>query len=170
MSNRKAIYVNPKQRALLQSKQRRKAFLAGRGGGKTTVAGHFSLDTASNLPRAKFFLLGLTYNQIQAIFLAPMTEAWKRRGLREHLDDKTPGHYIIGKRPPAYWTTPFQKPSYYENQITFFNGFTLSMISFDRSDRARGGNYDGGIVDEAVLINKERLRQRDQAHDPWQHI
>ncbi len=156
MSSRKAIYVNQKQRAVLAAIQRRKAFLAGRGGGKTTVAGHHYLDAAAQLPRAKFFLLGLTYNQIQSIFLAPMTEAWARRGVREHLDDKSPGHYVVGKRPPAYWQTPFQKPAYYENQITFFNGFTISMISFDRSDRARGGNYDGGGADECVLINKER--------------
>jgi hypothetical protein len=156
MQNKKPIYVNPKQAAVLTSRQRRKAFLGGRGAGKTTVAGHFSLDACACLPRAKFFLLGLTYNQIQSIFLPSMMAAWEKRGLKEYIDARHPGHYVVGKRPPDDFATPYQRPRNYENQITFFNGFTLSMLSFDRSDRNRGGNFDGGIVDEATLINKDR--------------
>lgn len=154
--SRKNIYVNQKQAALLRSRQRRKAFLGGRGSGKTTVGGYHSADCTSALPRARIGLLGLTYNQIQSIFLPPMIHAWDTRGFIEHLDDRRPGHYVIGKKPPDYWAQPYQRVTYFENQITFFNGFTISMLSFDRSDRNRGGNYDGMIVDEAALINKDR--------------
>jgi hypothetical protein len=136
--------------ALLQARQRRKAFLAGRGGGKTFVAGHHFLDCAGHLPRAKFFLLGITYNQIQSIFLPPMIRAWESRGIIEN------EHYVIGKRCPVGFDNPYEPPKNYENVITFFNGFTIVMISFDRPNANRGSNFDGGVVDEAVLINKER--------------
>src|SRR3954471_18199214 len=93
-TEKKHIYVNAKQLALLQATQRRKAFLAGRGAGKTTVAGFHYLDCSAHLPRAKFFLLGITYNQIQSILLPPMLEAWNLRNVKENI------HYVIGKKPP----------------------------------------------------------------------
>lgn len=155
--HRKPVYVNPKQLQLLQSYQRIKVFLAGRGGGKTTVAGFFIRQVLTVLARAKFFMLGLTYNQIQSIFLPPMLAALETCGIFEYVSDSEPGHYVVGRKPPAHWASPYQKVKNYDNVITFFNGFTIVMLSFDRSDRNRGGNYDGGILDEAVLINKERF-------------
>jgi hypothetical protein len=56
------IYVNEKQRQFLAVKQKRRSFVGERGSGKTTVAGH---ETQTNyLPRAKGFLVGLTYTQL----------------------------------------------------------------------------------------------------------
>lgn len=152
----KEIYVNEKQLAILQAKQRRKVLLAGRGFGKTTVGGFHFLDCAAHLPRAKFFLLGITYNQIQSILLPPMIETWAIRGMKEYDPIKKIGHYVIGRNPPNGFASPFQPVKNYENVITFFNGFTIAMLSFDRPNSNRGGNYDGGVIDEAVLINKER--------------
>ena len=146
----KEIYVNPKQLALLQARQRRKVFLAGRGAGKTTVAGFHLLDCGAHLPRAKFFLLGITYNQVQSILLPPMMQAWEIRNVFENK------HYVVGKKPPDNFKTPFQPVMNFENVITFFNGFTIVILSFDRQNANRGSNFDGGVVDEAVLINKER--------------
>lgn len=147
---KKGIYANPKQLALLQATQRRKAFLGGRGAGKTTVAGFHLLDCASHLPKAKFFLLGITHNQLTSILLPPMIEAWSDRGLQENK------HFVIGHKPPAGFESPFQPVKNYDNVISFFNGFTIIMLSFDRPNAHRGSNFDGGVVDEAVLINKER--------------
>ncbi len=102
-------------------------------------------------------MLGLTYNQIQSIFLPPILAALENCGFFEHLSEDRPGHYVVGRRPPPHWQSPWQKVKNYDNTITFFNGFTIVLLSFDRADRNRGGNYDGGIVDEAVLINKDRF-------------
>src|SRR4051812_39668655 len=147
---KKEIYVNEKQLALLQARQRRKVFLAGRGAGKTTVAGFHLLDCAGHLPRAKFFLLGITYNQVQSILLPPMLHAWEIRNVFENK------HYVVGKKPPPNFKAPFQPVKNYENVISFFNGFTIVMLSFDRVNANRGSNFDGGVIDEGVLINKDR--------------
>src|SRR3954447_20354555 len=116
---KREIYVNEKQLRLLHATQRRKAFLAGRGAGKTTVGGFHLLDSAAHLPRAKFFLLGITYNQIHSILLPPMIEAWSIRNVRENK------HFVIGQRPPPGFEAPYQPVKNYENVITFFNGFTI---------------------------------------------
>src|SRR3954464_14913269 len=110
-TEKKHIYVNAKQLALLQATQRGKAFLAGRGAGKTTVAGFHLLDCAAHLPRAKFFLLGITYNQIQSILLPPMIESWAIRNVIENR------HFVIGQKPPASFEKPYQPIKNYENVI-----------------------------------------------------
>jgi hypothetical protein len=63
---------------------------------------------------------------------------------------------VVGKKPPDNFKAPFQPVKNYENVISFFNGFTIVMLSFDRQNANRGSNFDGGVIDEGVLINKER--------------
>lgn len=156
MSKSKAIYLNAKQKAYVQATQKDKGLCGGRGAGKSTVNGADSFINIIQLPRSKGAFLGLTYNQITTKFLPPVIDMWQRLGLREHTDS-IPGHYVIGKRPPEYWAKPWQPPQYYQNVISFWNGTCIEMLSFDRKNVNRGGNYDWLIVDEAQLINKERF-------------
>jgi len=151
-------YVNAKQLEFLQSPAKRKGLVGGRGSGKTTTLGIHNRLCANYLPRAKRFLAGLTYNQLLTKTLPSAMDAWSQIGLKEYnkKEKKPAGHYVVCTRPPEDWVKPYQVPRNYENIITFINGYTLELLSMDRGgDTARGGNYDGGDIDEAALMKKE---------------
>jgi hypothetical protein len=153
------VYVNEKQRQFLAAKQKRRTFVGGRGSGKTSVAGHETRVEMNYLPRAKGFLAGLTYTQLTSNTLPAMEKSWYGHGLREY-DQKTGfGHYVKGKRPPAGWIKPYLPPSNYENVISFLNGYTIQLLSMDRPELARGGNYDFGHIDESALIKEEHVNK-----------
>jgi len=158
-SKPRRIYVNDKQRQFLSAKQKRRSFVGGRGSGKTTVLGHETRVEMNYLPRAKGFLAGLTYTQLSSNTLPAMENAWQAHGLREY-DQKTGfGHYVKGKRPPADWIKPYQPPSNYENVVSFLNGYTIQLLSMDRAELARGGNYDFGHIDESALMKEEHVNK-----------
>lgn len=146
----KTVYLNPKQTKFIKAKERTKVFIGGRGSGKTAVLSVHHFLVFKELPRAKFFLAGLTYNQILTKFLPPMIEMWERLGLKYGI------HYVIGTKPPSNWQTPYQPPRRWENVISIYTGNCIELISLDRKDSSRGGNYDGGSFDEAVLIDKDQ--------------
>lgn len=149
----KALYINARQKEFLQGKQRTKLFLAGRGTGKSTCIGFGTRMRAQSLPRAKIFFASTTYNQILTKTLPAIEDIWMTMGMIDGV------HYVIGKRPPKHFVLPYKPPRKYENIITFMNGFTVEMLSMDRANLARGGNYDGGEIDEAALIKAEDYRQ-----------
>ena len=148
--NSRPVYVTAPQQELLNSAAKVLVFLAGRGSGKTAFGGLMAYLFMYFLPRSKGFICGLTYKQILNNFLPPMIELWERTGLREDV------HFVVGRTPPRDWERPHNRPKKYDNVITFYNGTCIVLISMDRRDLARGGSYDWGIFDEAVLINKER--------------
>jgi hypothetical protein len=152
----KSVYLNPKQQAFLASQAKKKVWIGGRGTGKTTVGGVAQWEKAIKMPRSKGFILGLTYNQILTKFLPPMIEMWERLGMKEHEGSSNPGHFVIGKKPPSNWATPFQSPRKYDNTISFFTGRCIELLSFERNNSSIGGSYDDAMIDEAVLIDKER--------------
>jgi hypothetical protein len=151
------FYVNPKQQAFIQAPQKRKGFVGGRAAGKTTTYAIHNRLCFNYLPRAKRFTAGLTFNQILNKTLPSAIDAWTQMGLREYnkAEPKLGGHYVVCQKPPADWIKPFQSPRNYENCISFINGYTIEMLSMDRPDSNRGGNYDGGDVDESALMKKE---------------
>ena len=79
-----------------------------------------------------------------------MIQAWERLGYYRDV------HYVIGKRPPKHFYKAYQPPERFENVITFWNGTTVVLGSFDRPNLMRGGNYDWAICDEAFLIKRDR--------------
>lgn len=130
--------------------------LGARGTGKSTVGGARSYRISSELPRSKTAIIGLTYNQILNRFVPPMVSVWNQMNLVEDFDDR-PGHYRLFRRPPSHWPRPYQPPQGYFNVISWANGSCQELLSLDRKDVNRGGNYDAAIIDEAVLIPKDRL-------------
>lgn len=146
----RAVYVTPTQQAILQSPAKVMVAIMGRGAGKTSAGGLFAYSNMYHMPRSKGFILGLTYRQILANFLPPMILLWESLGLKEDV------HFVVGKTPPANFKRAYSRPKIYDNVISFANGTCIVLISLDRKDLARGGSYDWGIFDEAVLINKDR--------------
>lgn len=134
----------------LQATQPIKVLNLGRGAGKSYGNGvDISMDLKP-LARAKGLFLGLTYSQILSNTLLPVTAALETYGYIRDVD------YVIGKRPPSYFQTPWQKPEKYDNVMTFWNGYTIMLGSFDRPQLLRGGSNDFVKVDEALLVKKDR--------------
>ncbi len=154
--SRKSVYLNPKQLEFVKATQEDKVICGGRASGKSSGNGPDSAIKILGMPKSKGAFLGLTYNQIMTKFLPPVVDMWKLMGFVEHTD-KHQGHYVIGKKPPDYWVSPYQSPEYYQNVISFWNGTCIELLSLDRKNTNRGGNYDWMIIDEAQLVNKERL-------------
>lgn len=145
----KLIYWNEKQLEFLQSPQKRKTIVWGRGTGKgAALAGlHYLRMTA--MPRAKFFLTSTTYGQLLTKTLPPMLDKWFEFGLIEE------EHYVVGKRPPIGWQKPWKPPKKFENIISFCNGYAIELMSMDRPAQLRGGSFDGGDIDEAAFVRHD---------------
>lgn len=141
------VYVNKKQNIFLNAKQRYKDIIGGRGSGKTGLIGHHNIDKLKFLPRAKSGLAALTYNQLLNNSLPSMENIWRLSGLVEHTKDQD-GHYVIGVRPPEWWTKPLSPPRSYSNVISFLNGYHIQLISLDRPDTIRGLSLDALDIDE----------------------
>lgn len=141
----------------MQSRARVKVGVWGRGTGKTTTLGIKHYNRFRTLPQACFFLISATYKQILNSSLPPMEEQWKKVGLHEYDFKAKSGHYVIGQKPPAHFEKPYKPPRHYEHMITFYNGYSVEMMSMDRPSPNRGRNFDGGDTDELALIDRDDL-------------
>lgn len=153
------LWINSMQRDYMLASQDFAMLLCGRGSGKTTAIGIKHRKRAAKLPQAKFFLSSSTYKQILNSSLPVMEEIWKKTGLMEYDWKSQRGHYVIGQKPPSHFLKPFKAPRHYEHVITFYNGYTIELLSMDRPSPNRGGSFDGGDLDEACLVKREYIEQ-----------
>lgn len=158
-TNSAFLYLNDKQHKFVTSNKRYNIFQAGRGTGKSTSVGDRQYRKLIEMPGSRGFLLGLTFKQINKNFLPEVIGRLEQYGLKEHISAKKPGHFVISKKPPAWWDKPIVQPKDYDNIVTFINGRTLDLISFDRPDTLRGGSYDDGTIDEAGDIDYSKLKK-----------
>lgn len=151
------IYYNPKQIAfiemapsvVLEDMSFIKVFKGGRGSGKTRCIPEDILDRAANLPKARIFLLSYTFDMIYDNIMPDIHEVFRLHGLKEGHD------YVVDRKPPPHFELPYKRLEDYDHSISLFNGFAVQMLSTARkAERNRGGSYDGGIVDEALLITQ----------------
>lgn len=155
---KKDFYLNPTAILYLMAKQLIKILIAGRGFGKSFINGISIMIKVATMPRSRGLFIGATYTQILTNTLLPMKSAWEWFGYKE-CDKDGKGDYVIGKKPPAWFETPFQKPDRYENVITWWNGTTIVLGSMDRPQLLRGGNNDWVITDEALLVKEDQYTQ-----------
>lgn len=148
------IYRNSKQDQIINAKAKTKVAIIGRGGGKTTLFGDIIYTHFHEMPRSKGFLLLKTFNQAYTKSLPEILSRLSKYGMKEH-SPTSPGHYVVSQRPPKWWQKALVPPKKYDNTVTFINGLTLDILSFDRPDNNRGGSYDFGLVDEAALIKED---------------
>lgn len=124
-----------------------KVFKAGRGAGKTRSIPEDLLDRASELPKARIFLMSYSYKTIYDNIFPDLHEVFKLHGLVEDED------YVVDKKPPAHFDLPYKRIEDYMHSISFFNGFAVQLLSAARKvAQIRGKSFDGGIIDEALLI------------------
>lgn len=156
-SVKKHFYLNPIALLFLMATQTIKILIAGRGFGKSFIIGVAIMIKVRTLPRSRGLLIGPTYTQLLTNILLPMKSAWEWFGYKEW--DGKDGDYVIGKRPPDHWESPYQKPDRYDNVISWFNGTNVIMASMDRPNLIRGGSYDWSKADEGLLIKQDRYQQ-----------
>ena len=149
------IYTNQKQKMFLNSKARRKTFVAGRGSGKTRTLGLEKFKCFNYMPKAKGLIAGLTYGQILNNTIPECIEAWRSCGLKEYDPQTKLGHYVIGRKPPQHWELAYQSPRKYTNVISFINGYCTVLGSLDIADTLRGGSYDDLQIDESALVKQD---------------
>lgn len=152
MSNN--VYLCPPLERLFVSQKPIKIAIGGRGTGKSTYLGMELYQCAVEMPKSKGSLTGPTYNQLLTKMLPSMKKKLIELGLKEDVPG-TPGHFRIGKKPPAHFQLPHDAPEKWEYVISMFNGACCELISADRPDQARGGSYDFKFWDEAVLAKKK---------------
>ncbi len=153
-TSKKQVYFNPKQIAFVTALQKIKTCVAGRGFGKSTLIALILLFLLKAMPRAKVFFSSTTLEQVKNSTLPPVLEKLAEMGLHE---DK---HFVIGKDPWGlnskckWFKRPISPVKKFDNVITFWNGFTVVILSAAKPDSQRGGSYDAGIVDEAAFVKR----------------
>lgn len=149
IEEKKALYYNEKQSQFLDTVVQIRVFQGGRGSGKTHCIPDDILDRADNLPGAKIFLAGYTLKQLYDNVLPTIHDVFQNNGLIKGI------HYVVNKRPPKSFDLPFKEIEDYDNSISLYNGFAVQLISTGRSpEQIRGKSFDGGIIDEALLIKE----------------
>jgi len=122
----------------------------GRGTGKSFIIGWEMNQIIRNMPRSVTSITGKTFGQI---FTRTLPSSFK---LLEKLGYEKDKDFVIGRKPPQHFKTPYEKIFKYDNFISFANGTGFLLLSQDRAGSARGPNLDREIVDEALTINKQR--------------
>jgi hypothetical protein len=125
----------------------------GRGTGKSYIIGWEMNNIIRNMPRSVSSVTGRTYGQILTRTLPSSLKFLERIGFEKDKD------YVIGRRPPGTWISPYEKITKFDNFISFSNGTGFLMQSQEREGSARGPNIDREIVDEALTIIKDRYDQ-----------
>lgn len=146
MAKTKKVYFHSRQIDFCYAPQRVKCLVAGRGWGKSTEIALTTYNWLKKMPRGKVFLASTTYEQIENATLPAVRDKWAEFGLKEGI------HYVVGKRPPERWNKPYKPPKKFDRVITFWNGFTIVLLSAERQNARRGGSYDAGILDEAAFV------------------
>lgn len=153
-SKKRRVYFNQKQIDFVSAVQKIKTCIAGRGFGKSTLIALILLFMLRAMPRAKIFFSSTTLEQVKNSTLPPVLAKLAEMGLKEDV------HFVIGKDPWSanskckWFKRPIAPVKKYDNVITFWNGFTVVILSAAKPDSQRGGSYDAGIVDEAAFVKR----------------
>lgn len=142
----KKIYFHSGQINFAQSRKKVKVAVNGRAWGKSTYIALQVYLWLKEMAKARIFLSSTTLDQIMNLTLPEIKSKWEQMGLHENL------HFVVGKVPPAHFQEPYKKPNKYDNVITFWNGFTVILLSTLQINSKRGGSYDMGIIDEASFV------------------
>lgn len=141
-------YLNPKQMAFMATQKKVRAFVGGRGSGKSAVLGGYGYQCIRTMPRSRGALISDTEETIYNRSLPSILEWWEKIGLEEDQD------YVIGKKPPSFFESPYNPVKKYNNVISFWNGVSIDLISLYGKNKGRGGNYQFILGDEFALVDK----------------
>ena len=122
----------------------------GRGTGKSFDIGFCMDKIIRAMPRSITAITGKTYGQLLTNTLPSSLKLLSKMG---YVKD---GNFVVGKRPPSWFITPYEQINRYDNIISFSNGACFALISQSEKGSGRGKNIDFEIMDEALTIDKEQ--------------
>lgn len=122
----------------------------GRGTGKSFDIGFCMHKIIRAMPRSITAITGKTYGQLLTNTLPSSLKLLAKMG---YVKD---GNFVIGKRPPKWFKTPYEQINRFDNIISFSNGACFALISQSEKGSGRGKNIDFEIMDEALTINKKQ--------------
>ncbi len=156
MTNEEIIYLNAAQQRTILLAPKNKINIEGRGTGKSYQVGWDINMVNRMMPRCITAVTGSTFGQLLTRTLPSTFKFLQSLGYVQHESKKSPGNYVIGRKPPEHFHRPYEEIMKHENIISFSNGNAIALLSQDRAGSARGANVDYEILDEALTINKER--------------
>jgi hypothetical protein len=127
----------------------------GRGSGKTTeIIGSRMVRMAYDMPGSTIGIAADTYVSLWQNIL-PYIMQYFRLYYKEGI------HFVVGKRPPKWWTNkPFIPVENYNHTISTCWGTVFQLISADRIESALSKNLAHVIVDELLRIDQDRFLNR----------
>jgi len=125
----------------------------GRGSGKSTILADRIVKLVKSMPRASFFIVGKTFQQMLTRTLPSTFAALELLGYKKGL------HYFVGQAPPKSfnYATPFEPPGNFKYAMYWCNGCVFHLISQDREGNGRGLNTSGGVGDEMQMLDYIKL-------------
>jgi len=144
------IILNNPQLISVVNKPKSQVDIHGRGTGKSYIIGWEMNDIIRSMPRSITSITGRTYGQMLTRTLPSTMKFLEKVGYVKDVD------YVIGRKPPKNFASPYEKINKYDNFISFINGTGFLMLSQEREGSSRGPNLDREIVDEALTLIKSR--------------
>jgi hypothetical protein len=155
------LSLNGPQQAFALQRSKYNVLNWGRGVGKSTILSikvGFAADPVYGMPRAKIAIVGSTLLQLLTRTLPSLIDGLEMLGIFRYNESTKQGNFVYGKRPPDHWPLAFQAPFDYKQTICFNTGLCIQLISLEGTS-GRGINVDEVIVEEGLLINKEKFDQ-----------
>jgi len=134
----------------------------GRGVGKSSIIAMLMQTINEKMPRSCWAIQGVTYQQIMAKTLPGTLGFLESIGYRRNID------YTLNRFPPDDYKLPFQCPLKADNCVFLLNrklktSVCFTLFSQDSKTSNRGANRDGIIVDESLLLDRDKFNEEASA-------
>jgi len=161
------IFSSP-QWDILESSKALNLFLAGKGSGKSHLAGIISASLITEYPQCRGFIGANTYEQVNTSTLVRVFAVWKELDITEYTEQNKRGCYVVNKQPPKCFKQSDDKYINYNNIISFANGCTIYIGSLENAKAHEGKEFGWAILDETKDSREQdvkdtiltRLRQK----------
>ncbi|RYY69343.1 MAG: hypothetical protein EOO13_09790 [Chitinophagaceae bacterium] len=143
-----------------------------RGVGKSFYIGWVMIMISRLMPGSKWTFLGPSYAKMFADIIPGIKGALARFGYFEGI------HYVCRKTPPKNMNLvlPWEGPDEWDNSLLFFHKERCTVFQLSSQEgNDRGRSVDGFIMDEGLLLNKEKLDSNTNAtnrgnNDRYGHV
>lgn len=150
------IYLHPGQRKILELNANSATIIAPRGWGKSDGLDALTLlRDVHAMPGSVGALLSPTYGKLLQNTLPAVSKSLQRWGYFRDI------HYVIGRKPPKAlnFAKPHTEPFDYSYSMTWYNGSTLILVSFDRPMSVNSMSLDYIKGFEAKFLNPDKIRE-----------
>lgn len=154
--NQSKIYLHPGQRKILELNANSATIIAPRGWGKSDGLDAITLlRDVHAMPGSVGALLSPTYGKLLQNTLPAVEKSLKRWGYFRDI------HYVIGRKPPKAlnFGKPHTEPFDYSYAMTWYNGSTLILVSFDRKMSVNSMSLDYMKGFEAKFLDPDKIRE-----------